>query len=428
MKCQISIVPRFCESYLSHDIFAIHDISRKATTTSVEFCLSNPQKRKHYFLGLLSTLFVALIVMSVVKKSALGAEQKVQLGEKEIIQHADHHQQVDALDKDLKAGEKTSHDNSPKTQAKDESNAQSTKVETPELNVKDKTNENTGDLNVEVVEVNDTEIETKINQVQANTEVQNAKPEKPKVHNVDHSGYQPTEMISPTYYLPGTENAPRGSAAGGGFDYPLTNHFQFRNPDSQTASTWGFFDFEDPDEKWRGKVRPMPDFESVPHRDVKGSDFPDGAWQKDDEYMRQFLNEARKLVNRTMEGIYAEYGVGAPDGDLSKLTEEQWIQRQMFAPLTVINDINDDVEWNSKGKGMWTTKSSLDGLARRCIHAIMTQDTFHLTLGGHSAAAGHGNGFNQSYIIQAGFVLEPVFAHLGVTMRSYNFAQGGLGT
>ena len=46
----------------------------------------------------------------------------------------------------------------------------------------------------------------------------------------------------------------------------------------------------------------------------------------------------------------------------------------------------------------------------------------------HSAAAGHGAGFNASYVHQAGLVLEPVFAHLGVEFRSYNLAQGGMGT
>ena len=58
----------------------------------------------------------------------------------------------------------------------------------------------------------------------------------------------------------------------------------------------------------------------------------------------------------------------------------------------------------------------------------MTGDTFKLMLGGHSAAAGHGAGFNQSYVIEAGHVLEPVLAHLGVEFRAYNFAQGGMGT
>ena len=45
----------------------------------------------------------------------------------------------------------------------------------------------------------------------------------------------------------------------------------------------------------------------------------------------------------------------------------------------------------------------------------------------HSAAAGHGAGFNQSNIIETGHVLKLVFAHLGIEMRAYNFAKGGLG-
>ena len=260
------------------------------------------------------------------------------------------------------------------------------------------------------------------------TRLENTNEETPKSHTIDTTENQPIEMISPTFFLPGTEDAPRGSAAGGGFDYPLRSHFQIGNPNSPTASSWGFFDFEDPNEEWRDKVRPIPDFESVAHRDIKGSDFPDGAWQKDDEYMKRFLSEAKKLVNRTMEAIYFEYGVGSAGGDLSKLSDEQLKEREIFAPFQIIQNIDDDKEYNSRGTGMWTTKGSFDGLARRIIHAIITQDTFYITLGGHSAAAGHGNGFNQSYIIQAGHVLEPVFAHLGVTMRSFNFAQGGLGT
>ena len=125
------------------------------------------------------------------------------------------------------------------------------------------------------------------------------------VHIVNIEGYQPTEMTSPTFFIPGTENAPRGSAAGGGYDYPIINHFQHRNPTLPMAKVWGFFDFEDPDPNWRGKMRPQPDFGSVDHRDVKGKDFPQGAWQSDQEYMKRFLEEAKKLVNRTMESIFA---------------------------------------------------------------------------------------------------------------------------
>jgi hypothetical protein len=42
------------------------------------------------------------------------------------------------------------------------------------------------------------------------------------------------------------------------------------------------------------------------------------------------------------------------------------------------------------GDGGWTTKRSFDGLVRRLLHAMMTQDTFTVVLGGHSAAEGQG--------------------------------------
>jgi hypothetical protein len=355
--------------------------------------------------------------MSMVKKGAVGIEHKVELGEKEEVKHIDldHHYEVPAGE--VKAEEKAV--------------TEVGGVKQEEVHIESKADEAENKEKEEtIVEVPKDEEKTAATTL-ADLPKDETNKVTPKAHStstVDHSGYQPKEMISPTFFLPGTEDAPRGSASGGGFDYPLTNHFQFRNSDSPTADTWGFFDFEDPNEEWRGKVRPIPDFESVSHRDVKGKDFPDGSWQKDNEYMTQFLSEAKKLVNRTMEAIYAEYGVGVPGGDLSKLTEAQLNQREIFAPFKIIQNINDDGEYKSKEKMMWTTQSSLDGLARRIIHAIITQDTFHIVLGGHSAAAGHGNGFNQSYIIQAGHVLEPVFAHLGVTMRAFNFAQGGLGT
>lgn len=71
---------------------------------------------------------------------------------------------------------------------------------------------------------------------------------------------------------------------------------------------------------------------------------------------------------------------------------------------------------------------SLKGLARRMLHAMMTNDTFTIVLGGHSAAAGHGNHFLQSYMMQCHKVLEPIFARVGVKLVTKNMAQGGLGT
>eukprot|EP00957_Ditylum_brightwellii_P182403 13895085-Ditylum_brightwellii.AAC.1 len=78
--------------------------------------------------------------------------------------------------------------------------------------------------------------------------------------------------------------------------------------------------------------------------------------------------------------------------------------------------------------GGWTTKKSFEGLVRRLLHAMMTNDTFTVVLGGHSAAAGHGNHFHQSYMMQFHKVLEPIFNRLGVKLITRNIAQGGLGT
>ena len=43
-----------------------------------------------------------------------------------------------------------------------------------------------------------------------------------------------------------------------------------------------------------------------------------------------------------------------------------------------------------RGNGGWTTTRSFKGLVRRLLHAMMTQDTFTVVLGGHSAAVGQG--------------------------------------
>jgi hypothetical protein len=51
------------------------------------------------------------------------------------------------------------------------------------------------------------------------------------------------------------------------------------------------------------------------------------------------------------------------------------------------------VEWKKDflgDNGGWTTKKSWEGLKRRLLHAVMTEDSFVFAMGGHSAAAGHG--------------------------------------
>lgn len=76
----------------------------------------------------------------------------------------------------------------------------------------------------------------------------------------------------------------------------------------------------------------------------------------------------------------------------------------------------------------WMHEPSFHALVKKLLNAMMTNDHFFVTLGGHSAAAGHGNNFHQSYMMQFQEVMEPVFDRLGMVLVSANRAQGGMGT
>ena len=73
-------------------------------------------------------------------------------------------------------------------------------------------------------------------------------------------------------------------------------------------------------------------------------------------------------------------------------------------------------------------RPSFEALAKKLLNAMITNDHFYVILGGHSAAAAHGNNFHQSYMMQFQEVMEPVFDRLGMVLVSANRAQGGMGT
>ena len=114
------------------------------------------------------------------------------------------------------------------------------------------------------------------------------------------------------------------------------------------------------------------------HCDVPRDKFPKDAWQADTAFVTKFLDEADKLIDRARNAILAEYGKSPTESEMFDLTyREDLTRRELRGPPPLDN-------------GGWTTKRSMDGLARRLLHAIMTRDTFTFVLGGHSAAAGHG--------------------------------------
>ena len=182
------------------------------------------------------------------------------------------------------------------------------------------------------------------------------------------------------------------------------------------AKDWGDWSFVDPE----ADSRPSDDFYAAyPNRDVPFAEFPENAWQKDPSYLSAFLEEGRSLVERAMEAILSEYGHGSLDEP--DLTREE--RSTMFRPV-----FSSNYDFKNNNRGGYLSEKSFGGLVRRVLHSVMTEDTFVLVMGGHSAAAGHGNLFQQSYTLQFQKVMEPVFARLGVQCSARNIGMGGLGT
>lgn len=186
---------------------------------------------------------------------------------------------------------------------------------------------------------------------------------------------------------------------------------------------WGSWTLVDP----KRSKRPKNDFYlQYKNRDVPRSEFPSTAWQTDIDYLDQFLPEALKLVERAQEAILAEYGKDHKE-------EATFEERSDMFHLEIM-DTWEDLNYNSKrppeymNKGGLTNKKSWEGFVRTVLHAVMTEDSFVFAMGGHSAAAGHGNTFVQSYTLQIQWILEAVFSRLGVKHEARNFGMGGLGT
>ena len=207
---------------------------------------------------------------------------------------------------------------------------------------------------------------------------------------------------------------------------------------------WGAWSFVDPAEDVygpKGKDRPITDFTGVPYKDLPSERFVDGSWQTDRAYVSEFVAEAKKLVSRVKEAIYAEYGHPAQTKDGESLSEDALAKREeLFRLITkefklchgkpIPLDSTDKCSKKAvplPGIGFWQ-QEAFDELAKKLLHAMMAHDDFYVVLGGHSSAAGHGNNFLQSKMMQFHYIMEPVLAKLGVRLVSRNMAMGGVGT
>lgn len=193
------------------------------------------------------------------------------------------------------------------------------------------------------------------------------------------------------------------------------------------AEKWGKWHFWDGDEKNRPSASYCAGY---PNCDIPGTEFPDSSWQVDAVYVNHFLDDADNLLARAKEAIFSEYGHAKPlppEGLLERYRMFQWdkvnLKEQLTPPPRYASGRS-----GTRDNGGWTTPRSFDGLVRRLLHAMMTNDEFTVVLAGHSAAAGHGNHFHQSYMMQFHKIMAPILARLGVKLITRNMSQGGMGT
>ena len=92
----------------------------------------------------------------------------------------------------------------------------------------------------------------------------------------------------------------------------------------------------------------------------------------------------------------------------SSLTPDQLIKRDVELGVHLVPKDDPPSKAVSASLGVaWMHDVSYDALVKKLLNAMMTNDHFFVVLGGHSAAAGHGNNFHQSYMMQFQELMEP---------------------
>ena len=113
--------------------------------------------------------------------------------------------------------------------------------------------------------------------------------------------------------------------------------------------------------------------------EIDKEDFPIGSWQTDDQYITKFIIEGRKLIQRVQSAIHEEYGWNEAEEN-----------GEMGGIQLVVDADQSTITLGGKNTVAWMYQSSFKALAKKLLNSMMTNDHFFVTLGGHSAAAGHG--------------------------------------
>ena len=205
---------------------------------------------------------------------------------------------------------------------------------------------------------------------------------------------------------------------------------EFLVKQNESKAKYGCWDLVDPYFKRFGSHRPSVNFSAYKNRDMPTKSFTKNSWQTDPEYIGLLINEAKKLIDRVREGIYELYG--HPSTDLNGIDHSEKVlteRAKMFQIITENYSVNSlgeavDIKSNEKLQGVaYLNGKGWIELQRKLLHAIITEDDFFVVLVGDGNAAGHGNNFRQSSIMNFHYILEPILRILGIRLVSRNMAM-----
>ena len=178
------------------------------------------------------------------------------------------------------------------------------------------------------------------------------------------------------------------------------------------------------------KERPKPAFLDYPNDDCPVEEFPKKSWQIDEDYVGQFIDEARSLIARMKDGIYEEFGFTAYRNDGTRSTEDELKELKSFFQVVTegydVDDKNNAIDPKTKQKLLGIghlRKNAWDALVKKLLHGMITTGNFFVVQVGDATAAGHGNNFIKSSIMQFHYIMEPVFDLLGMRLFSRNMAM-----
>jgi hypothetical protein len=176
----------------------------------------------------------------------------------------------------------------------------------------------------------------------------------------------------------------------------------------------------------------MPDYSAYESRDIPSAEFPERSWQRNKDYLKDFLGHGKDLIERVKQGIYAEYGYDSSTLAGAGLQEMRDKQDEFFSVIVYGNDdenvkivkgqaVDEETGRNMPGIAHMNTHA-WEGLVRKLLHAVMTSDDFFVVVVG-PANTYRGNNFHQSQVMQFNQIMEPVLDKLGIRLLSRNMGM-----